>query len=129
MSFWTKFSQSRIFYLGYLVKIIKSEHHHLIQQIKISLGKKIHRKQTILSLWTKFPQKEYFRSKTRKTNIAIEFSILELLCILWSWRNPLFENFFFYNEVHLLKIKYSTKKMPWDRGYFNVSNPTLRKIP
>ena len=34
---------------------------------------------TILIFWTKFPQKEYFQSKTNKMNTAIEFGILELV--------------------------------------------------
>ena len=77
LKFWAKFAQRRVF----SVKIIKSEHHHLIQHIRISLGNKFHRKQTTLSLWIKFAQEGYFPSKTGKTNVAIEFRILELLCV------------------------------------------------
>ena len=32
----------------------------------------------ILILWTKFAQRKYFRSKTKKANITIEFCIFEL---------------------------------------------------
>ena len=37
-----------------------------------------YKKKTILIFWTKFDQKIYFLSKTRETNIAIEFNIFKL---------------------------------------------------
>ena len=51
----------------------QSERHRCILFILISLVTKFHFKQTILSFWTRFAQKGYFRSKTKKTNITIEF--------------------------------------------------------
>ena len=43
------------------------------------LATKFHLKLTILIFWTKFGQKGYFRSKTEKVNITIEFCIFELV--------------------------------------------------
>ena len=59
----------------------KSEHHHCILHIRISLGTKFQVKLTILIFWTKFEQKEYIQSKTEKVNITIEFSIFELVYV------------------------------------------------
>ena len=47
--------------------------------IQISFGTKFQLKLTILIFCTKFIQKGYFRSKTEKVNITIEFSIFELV--------------------------------------------------
>ena len=44
----------------------KSEHHHGILHIWISLGTKFQLKLIILSFWTKFTQKRYFQSKTEQ---------------------------------------------------------------
>ena len=44
----------------------KSEYHHGILHIWISLGTKFEPKQTILCIWTKFTQKRYFQSKTEQ---------------------------------------------------------------
>ena len=56
----------------------KSEHHHSILHIRISLGIKFHLRLTILTIWTKFAPKGHFRSKTEKVNSIIEFWIFEL---------------------------------------------------
>ena len=48
------------------VKNRKSEHHHGILHIWISLGTKFQLKLIILSFWTKFTQKMYFQSKTEQ---------------------------------------------------------------
>ena len=58
----------------------KSGHYHWILHIQISLDTKIHFKLTILTIfWTKFSQKRYFRSKTEKVNITMEFCIFGLV--------------------------------------------------
>ena len=44
----------------------KSEHHHGILHIWISLGAKFHLKLIILSFWTKFTRKRYFQLKTEQ---------------------------------------------------------------
>ena len=44
----------------------KSEHHHGILHISISLGTKFQLKQIILSFWAKFTQKRYFQLKTEQ---------------------------------------------------------------
>ena len=44
----------------------KSEHHHGILHIWISLGTKFQLKLIILSFWTKFTQKRYFQLKTEQ---------------------------------------------------------------
>ena len=49
------------------VKNRKSEHHHGILHIWISLGTKFQLKLIILSFWTKFTQKRYFQSKIEQT--------------------------------------------------------------
>ena len=48
------------------VKNRKSEHHHGILHIWISLGTKFQLKLITLSFWTKFTQKRYFQSKTEQ---------------------------------------------------------------
>ena len=57
----------------------KSEHHHWILHIWISLSTKFQVKLTVLIFWTKFALKSYFWSKTEKMNITIESSIFELV--------------------------------------------------
>ena len=55
----------------------KREHHHRIQHIRLlSLGTKFQVKQTILIFCIKFVEKGYFRFKTEKVNIAIQFYII-----------------------------------------------------
>ena len=51
----------------------KSELHFWILFTPIILGTKFQLKLIILIFWTKFAQKEYFRSKTEKVNITIQF--------------------------------------------------------
>ena len=55
----------------------KSEQHHWILHIRISLGTKFQLKVTILIFWTKFSRKVCFRSKTGRVNTTIEFCIFE----------------------------------------------------
>ena len=52
----------------FLVKNWKSEHHHWIPHIQISLGTKFQLKLTILIFLTRFTQKGFFWSKTEKVN-------------------------------------------------------------
>ena len=52
----------------FMVKNRKSEHHHWIPHIQISLGTKFQLKLTILIFLTRFTQKGFFWSKTEKVN-------------------------------------------------------------
>ena len=56
----------------------KSEVYYWILQNRISLSTKFQLKFTILIFWARFTQKVYFCSKTEKTNMTIEFWIIEL---------------------------------------------------
>ena len=60
-------------------KTTKSEHHHWIMHVRISLGTKLQLKLTNLVIWTKFVQEEFFWSKTEKVIITIELCIFELV--------------------------------------------------
>ena len=66
---------------AFLVKIEKSEQHNWLQHIRFSLGTKFQLQLTIFTFWTKFAQKGYFRSKTEKLNITIEFCMFELVYV------------------------------------------------
>ena len=56
----------------------KSEKHHWVLHIWISLATKFQLKAIIITFWTKFAQKGYFRSETEKVNITTEFCMFEL---------------------------------------------------
>ena len=62
----------------FVVENERSEYHHWILDIRISLSIKFHLKLTILIFWTKFAQEGYFLSKTKKVNSIIELSEFEL---------------------------------------------------
>ena len=55
------------------------KHHHLILQTRISLGTKFQLKLKIVIFWTTFAHEGYFRSKTEKMNILIDFCIFKLV--------------------------------------------------
>ena len=75
---------------------IEHHYHHWILHIWISLDVKFQLKLTILSFWTKFVQKRYFRSKTEEVNITVEFCIFELgLMPFFS----LTKNFYILNQI------------------------------
>ena len=57
----------------FLVKNRKSEHHHWILHIRISLNTKLQLGQNILIFRTKLAQKRFFPSKTEKVNNTIRF--------------------------------------------------------
>ena len=59
----------------------KGEHDRWVLHIRISLDTKFKLKLTILIFWTKFSQKQCFRSKTEKVNTTNEFYIFELVKI------------------------------------------------
>ena len=65
--FWIKFSPKRVF----SIKNRKSEHHHWIMHIQISLGTKFQLKLTILIFWTKFVQKGRFQCKNSSANEVV----------------------------------------------------------
>ena len=62
----------------------KSEYHYWIVHIQIGLNTKFQFYIAILTFWNKFTQKGYFKSKTEKVNITIEFCIFKLVQI-WSF--------------------------------------------
>ena len=64
---WTKLNISVI-----PIKNRKIEHHHWILYIRISLGTKFPNELTILIFWTKFLQKGYSHSTTKKVNITLQ---------------------------------------------------------
>ena len=49
----------------------KIEHHHWLLLIQINLVTKFQFKLKILIFWTKFAQREYFQSKTKKSEFCI----------------------------------------------------------
>ena len=59
----------------------KNEQHHWILRIWIIVATKFQLQLIILSFWTKFAQKGYFYSKTRKMNITIEFCMFQLVLV------------------------------------------------
>ena len=61
------------------IQIRKREHHLWTLQIQISLGTKFQLKITRLIFWTKFSQKERFRSKIEKVSTTIELCIFGLV--------------------------------------------------
>ena len=74
---WTKFVQKKVS----SVENGKSENHHWILHIQISIGTKFQLKLIILIFWTQFTPKEYFWSKTEKLNITIKFCIFKLVWV------------------------------------------------
>ena len=112
--------------------------------VQISLDNKFQLKVTILIFWTKFVQKECFRSKTEKMNRAIAFCIVELaelpnFSLNWQfwffWPNLPKREFQVKNrKIALVRasmvVTYYTK--PFCTGadkqrYFNVSSPSSRR--
>ena len=83
LEFWNQICPKQVFRVKN--KNHKSEHHYWILHIRISLSTKFHYAQTILNFGTKFAQKQYFRLKTKKVNITIEFYIFELVCVKQFW--------------------------------------------
>ena len=64
-----------------MLKNRKTEAHHWIPHIRISPDTKYQPKLTILIFWTRFAQKGFFWSKTKKVNITMEFCIFELFWV------------------------------------------------
>ena len=63
------------------IKNRKIEHQHWIKHIQIRVGTKFQFQLIILTFWTKFAKKGYFRSKTERVNIMIEFCMFELFYV------------------------------------------------
>ena len=57
-----------------LVRTRKIGYCHRMQDTQIRLDTKFQLKEAILIFWTKFSQKQYFRSKTGKLKILLKFS-------------------------------------------------------
>ena len=99
----------------------ENEYHLWIQNTGISSGSKFHLKQAILIFCTKFAQKRYFRSKTRKgehivISLDAKFHLKEKILIFFGQISPkrvkklylsnttsLFWNFPVFDEIHWLK--------------------------
>ena len=83
MIFLTKFDQKGCFQS----KTKKSEHHYWILHTRISLSTKFQLELTIFICWTKFAQKEYFRSKTDLhilVSVGIKFQLKLTILIFWA---------------------------------------------
>ena len=79
----------------------KSEHHHGILHIWISLSTKFQLKQIILSFWTKFPPKRYFQLKTEQ---AVQRLQAFAFCVVKLKSTLVFKHFEFLNDFIILKI-------------------------
>ena len=82
MIFWTKFAQN-----VFPVLIRKSEHHHWILHLRISLGTKLQLKLTSSIFRTKFFQKGSFRSKTEKSHLCMCPWLLLAILNFSTWYN------------------------------------------
>ena len=103
--FWYQNYPKRVF----PVKNSKSESHHWILYIWISLDMKFQLKLTILIFWTKFTQKVYFQSKKEKVNITIDFYTFKWL---WVLNFSLDWQFWFFG-TNLPKKGISGQKFHW----------------
>ena len=70
---------------GFPIKNRKSEYHHWILNVWISVGTKFQLQLIILIFWTKFAQKGYFHSETEKVRYQISastdnFDFLDQIC-------------------------------------------------
>ena len=116
VEFWGQICPKKIF----SVKNDKSEHHHWMLHIRISLGTKFKLRLTILIFQTKFAQKVYFRSKSAKVNITIEFSIFKLFLVLnfsLNWKFWFFRPYLPKTSISSLKKKKITPT--WNLPYWN----------
>ena len=80
----------------FVVKNSKSEQHHWILHIRISLGTRFQLNLTILIFRTRFAQKRYFWSKAEEVNTTIEFSIFKLVYSQYSTQR---DNFDFLDQI------------------------------
>ena len=83
------------------VKNRKSEHHHGILHIWISLGTKFQLKLIILSFWTKFTQKRYFKSKTEQAIHGVQAFVF---CVVNVDSTVVFKHFDAFKDLSLLNI-------------------------
>ena len=79
----------------------KSEHHHGILHIWISLGTKFQLKLIILSFWTKFTQKRYFKSKTEQAIHGVQAFVF---CVVNVDSTVVFKHFDALKDLSLLNI-------------------------
>ena len=79
----------------------KSEYHHWIQQIRITLGSKFQLKLSMLIFWMRFDQKGYFWSKTGQVKRNIESCIFKLP---WAWNFSLNWPCWFFGQNLLTRI-------------------------
>ena len=83
------------------VKNRKSEHHHGILHIWISLGTKFQLKLIILSFWTKFTQKRYFQLKTEQ---AVQGLQAFAFCVVNVNSTVVFKHFEDLKDLIILNI-------------------------
>ena len=79
----------------------KSEHHHGILHIWISLGTKFQLKLIILSFWTKFTQKRYFQLKTEQ---AVQGLQAFAFCVVNVNSTVVFKHFEDLKDLIILNI-------------------------
>ena len=79
----------------------KSEHHHGILHIWISLGTKFQLKLIILSFWTKFTQKRYFQLKTEQ---AVQGLQAFAFCVVNFNSTVIFKHFEDHKDLNILNI-------------------------
>ena len=79
----------------------KSEHHHCILIVRITVSIKFLFTQAILNFGTRFAPKRYFRSKMKKVNITIKFYAFELSMTV---------KFYFKGTILNFKIKFAQKE-------------------
>ena len=85
----------------FLVENRKSEHHHGILHIWISLGTKFQLKLIILSFWTKFTQKRYFQLKTEQ---AVQGLQAFAFCVVNVNSTVVFKHFQDLKDLIILNI-------------------------
>ena len=93
----------------------KSEHHHGILHIWISLGTKFQLKLIILSFWTKFTQKRYFQLKTEQ---AVQGLQAFAFCVVNVNSTVVFKHFEDLKDLIILNILNEKLVMPCLVGSF-----------
>ena len=83
------------------VENTKSEHRPGILHIWISLGVKFQLKLIILSFWTKFTQKRYFKSKTEQAIHGVQAFVF---CVVNVDSTVVFKHFDAFKDLSLLNI-------------------------
>ena len=91
------------------ISLLKQRKVNITTEFMFQLGYQLN--QAIFMFWTKFAQKGYIWSKTRKMNIAIEFDIYVIYCRL-STKFHLMQTRVFPNRVFLVSNRKSEHHHP-----------------